>query len=45
MQDFAVFDFMRGKFYKKDGSIWQRIVLFGCGSIAGICALTATDPL
>lgn len=45
IQDFAVFDLLRGHFYKNDGSFYHRAVLFLCGSIAGICALTATDPL
>lgn len=45
-KDFAVFDYMRGRFYtKEDKSIKNRIILFFCGSISGLCALTATDPL
>ena len=44
-QDFAVFDFLRGIFYKSDGTAWHRVALFMSGSVAGVCALTATDPL
>lgn len=45
MKDFAVFDFLRGKLYKNDGTFLQKVILFMCGSVAGICALTVTDPL
>lgn len=40
-----MFDWLRGRFYKNDGSFLQKTILFFCGSFAGICALTATDPL
>ena len=45
-KDFAVFDYLRGKFYQKqDKSFKNRVILFLCGSLSGLCALTATDPL
>ena len=44
-QDFATFDYLRGKFYTKDGSLKARIILFWCGALAGVVALTCTDPL
>ena len=45
IQDFAVFDFLRGKYYKADGTWQQKVVLFFCGASAGICSLTATTPI
>ena len=45
IQDFAVFDYLRGKFYTQDGTIKSKITLFFCGAIAGITALTCTTPL
>jgi hypothetical protein len=42
IKDFAVFDFLRGRFYENNGTVKQKIILFFCGSVAGICALTAT---
>ena len=44
-QDFAVFDFLRTNFYRHDGSGEQKIRLFLCGAIAGVCTLTATTPV
>ena len=45
-QDFAVFDYTRGKFYVKEQNTFaNRLTLFACGAIAGVCALTVTDPL
>lgn len=45
IKDFAVFDYLRGKYYKADGSWQQKAVLFFCGASAGICSLTATTPI
>lgn len=45
IQDFAVFDFLRTKYYKSNGTIQQKIVLFFCGAAAGITALSATTPI
>lgn len=45
MKDFATFDYLRGRFYKNDGSNKQKIVLFLCGAAAGISSLTLTTPL
>lgn len=45
IQDFSVFDYTRNRFYKKDGSSMQQIVLFLCGATAGISSLTLTTPL
>jgi len=40
-----VFDYTRNRFYKKDGSSMQQIVLLLCGATAGISSLTLTTPL
>lgn len=45
IQDFAVFDFLRTRYYKQDGTWQQKIRLFVCGAIAGICSLSATTPI
>ena len=45
IKDFATFDYLRGKFYKKDDSAHQKIVLFLCGATAGLSSLTITTPL
>ena len=45
IKDFAVFDYMRTRFYINDGSLKQQIVLFGCGAIAGVSSLTVTTPI
>lgn len=36
---------MRTKFYIKDGSNKQKVVLFLCGATAGLSSLTLTTPL
>lgn len=45
VKDFSVFDYLRRRFYKKDGSNQQQVVLFLCGATAGISSLTLTTPL
>ena len=45
-QDFATFDYLRGRFYQKEQkSLKNKMILFLCGAISGLCALTVTDPL
>lgn len=45
IQDFSIFDYLRRRFYKKDGTNIQQIVLFACGATAGVTSLTVTTPL
>ena len=45
MKDFAVFDYLRTRFYKNNGSLKQQIVLFSCGAFAGVSSLTITTPI
>lgn len=45
MQDFAVFDYLRHKFYNpNERTLRQKVILFACGAVAGICSMTCTTP-
>ena len=45
MKDFSVFDFLRTRYYRKDGTLKQQVTLYLCGACAGITSLTLTTPL
>ena len=45
IKDFAVFDFVRKRFYVNDGSARSKAILYMCGASAGCSAITITTPL
>jgi hypothetical protein len=40
-----VFDYLRQRFYRNDGTTRQQVQLFLCGALAGVTSLTVTTPL
>ena len=45
IQDFTVLDYLRTRYYRKDGTPFMQMVLYLCGASAGLTSLTITTPL